>query len=118
MAISGVACPQGGRPAAVFYPFGRPIPHTTALGHNILFFFYLIRLVDESDNLWSLKFLKSTCDMDTKILSEYPKLKDADCPPFSLGTVVMQMARVPGCNFLTQYNLITVQVIAIIRQTR
>jgi hypothetical protein len=26
-ALSGVACPQGGRPAAIFYPFGHPTPY-------------------------------------------------------------------------------------------
>jgi hypothetical protein len=28
MAISGVAYPHGGRPVAIFYPFGDPIPYT------------------------------------------------------------------------------------------
>jgi hypothetical protein len=27
MAVSGVAFPQGGRPASVFYPFGHPTPY-------------------------------------------------------------------------------------------
>jgi hypothetical protein len=28
-AVSGVARPQGGRPAAVFYPFGHPTPYAS-----------------------------------------------------------------------------------------
>jgi hypothetical protein len=38
MAVSGVVCPQGGQPAAVFYPFGHPMPyaHDTRISVDVV----------------------------------------------------------------------------------
>jgi hypothetical protein len=35
MAVSGVACPQGGQPATVFYPFGHPSPYSYDSKQNV-----------------------------------------------------------------------------------